>query len=151
MNMEDIKYLSKFDRAILIRESFAYLDTNKGMLALKNIYNALNNNGLLCMDFINKNYVLNNLPKYQIFTRNAHFLIEKYMLSSDRKALYIQCSILKSGVKIKKTFAIILYDINHICKLLDICGFEVIKIYGNSRGKPLEMNDKKVILIARKI
>lgn len=73
-------FKTKFDAIFNLFTSFGYFEEETNIKVLKNLKNGLKKNGVLVIDFMNVNYVKNNLVEKEVIIRNAiEFNIKKYI------------------------------------------------------------------------
>lgn len=129
-DIHNINLKTKYNKIFLFFSEFGLFDGNK---VLKNISKILKTNGLFMLDCDNVFRLIQYLIKHQESIYNFDFdnmeLIEKD----------------KSGLRVRY------YTIPELKNLFQNNGFKVIEIYGDYQKNKLDVNSKRIVLIAKKI
>lgn len=151
--IQDLRHLNmddKFDIALNLFTSFGYFQSNEDDVnALLNIHQLMNDNGVLLIDFLNKERVLQNLIKQEdIQVENIRFSISRWF---DEKFLYKKISFADGPMNFDFTEKVQLLDLNKFTQLLNETGFEITETLGNYSLMPYsEKDSERLIILARK-
>lgn len=151
--IQDLRHLNmddKFDIALNLFTSFGYFQSNEDDVnALLNIHQLMNDNGVLLIDFLNKERVLQNLINQEdIQVENIRFSISRWF---DEKFLYKKISFADGPMNFDFTEKVQLLDLNKFTQLLNETGFEITETLGNYSLMPYsEKDSERLIILARK-
>jgi SAM-dependent methyltransferase len=139
-----------FDIVCNLFTSFGYFETQKENLkVLQNIYNALKENGLLIIDFLNPTYTIKNLVQYETKTlNNITFEIEKIYHNN----------IIEKNIRFQDNHQyfhfiekVRLFEKEDFLDFFQKIGFELLYIFGDYALNEYEKNtSERMILIAKK-
>lgn len=151
-DMRDFQLNTDFDAVVNLFTSFGYFDDkNQDLKVLGNAHRHLKEDGLLVLDFFNKEFVLSQIneseyrygPKFD--TKISRTLADGYVLKS------IEIIHQKSGaiteVYVEKVRC---YCPEELQSMLKSSGFEVLQHWGNYQLSPAGQGSPRCIFLARK-
>ncbi len=135
-----------FDLVLNMFTSFGYFDTDdENFSFISTAYNLLNKKGIFIFDYLNKNYVINNLVKKSKKSINNKTIIEFRKINGNRVEKEI---IINTGKEEKKfNESVMMYSKEQIIDGFNNCGFKVYKIFGNYSGEMYKDYDSDRLLI----
>lgn len=149
-DMRDPLPAKSFDLVLNLFTSFGYFENQKeNVSVLKNIYQSLNSKGSLVIDFFNAEYVLNNLVKSEIVSKNdIEFHIER---SVDNGFIQKKIAFSVNDAPYQFCEKVQLFRLADFQQMLLESGFEIKSVFGDyNLGKFVAAESKRLILIAEK-
>ncbi len=148
---------NKFDIIINWWTSFGYgASKDNDLNVLKSTYDNLEEGGVYILDLLNaeqcrNDYSSDSKVEYEEHIDGTKFVWENW-LSDDNKKIIKKWSFEKAdGKRISKTGGgIWLYDAKEIKEMLMESGFESVEFYGDMSSIPLQSDDNRCIVVARK-
>lgn len=143
-------YKNEFDLIINLFTSFGYFNSNKeNFLVFDKIREQLNVNGLFVFDYLNSNYIIKNLIKYEKkMIKDIEFKIYKYINNN------IIFKIIKINDKDKKLIfyeKVKLFSTNQLKDELEKRKFIIQNMFGSYKLDNYDINkSKRIIIIAKK-
>jgi len=136
-DIRKVYFNRKFDIVLNLFTSFGYFNTDKeNFLFPENIYNSMNCNGVYVFDYLNKEFLLNNLVHESIRDIGGRQITEKRKFKGERIIKEIE---IKSKGKINSFFeSVHLYDAEFIIEQFEKIGFRTGQIFGDYEGHPFE-------------
>jgi len=150
-DMRELSHRNEFDVVFNLFTSFGYFeDNNEDERTLSSIGNALKENGMLVIDYLNVAKVEAHLPDSEVLIRDEiQFNISKR----------IQGGFIEKSINFTVDFKEYNYyeyvkriDLNQFQYLIQNTGFEVVDIFGDYGLNSFDLNDSdRLIVIAKKI
>jgi SAM-dependent methyltransferase len=146
--MQQFNHKKKFDAVIAMFSSIDYVVKLKEVKKVfLNIHNCLRKNGLLVFDFWNKTCVDKYFTPYKrkVFRKGNELVVRISKTSLDRKISVAKVNFIcdyfvnkKHVAKINEVHKMKYYDISHMRKILESCGFKILGTF------PFMSMDRKV-------
>ncbi len=141
-----------FDLSVNLFTSFGYFDrVSDDLLALESMLESLNENGLLLIDFLNRDYILKTLDNKSIqHTRagNWEFTWQRE-LQGDRICKKI--SVIDGETVLHYTELVRLYSYSDFIEMARTCKAQIVHIFGNYDLEPFEaQHSERLILCMRR-
>ncbi len=128
---------TKFSAIFNLFTSFGYFDTEEeNFLFIKNSPNFLMNGGYFVIDFLNANYVINNLNPLSQKKINGKTIMEKRSIIGDRVVKEIEVHSELSVYNFRESVA--LYPYEKILLKFEEFGYERIELLGDYKGSKFE-------------
>jgi SAM-dependent methyltransferase len=139
-----------FDVILNIFTSFGYFEDEKDAeKTIQNIYEGLKNKGVFVFDFLNKDYVINNIVENEVKNiGDIEFVIKKKI-----KENWIQKKISFNAKNKKFTYQekVRLYSQQELISMFTSFGFKIKEIFGNYELERFDsIESKRIIIIATK-
>jgi SAM-dependent methyltransferase len=140
----------KFEMVVNLFTSFGYFITDEDNFnVFKIAYRQLAPNGVFVFDFLNSEYVRNNLNKY-----NAED-VDKYRITQNRRItdgrVVKEINITGPGKKRKFFESVRLYESETLIKKIESIGFKIEKCFGSYTGEQFNKSDsQRFIIFAKK-
>ncbi len=159
-NYLELDYNKEFDIATLIFYDFCALNPEEQITLLTNIHNSLKQNGLFILDVMSENRWIKEFTEVSVYEEG--FFSPKPYLEIFNSYLYcdegdpttegLQYTLIdESGII--KTIRVyhVLFNLDDITKLFNMCGFNVEKSYNNLQGDLLTSSSETYAFILRKV
>lgn len=150
-DMRSFNFKGKFDLAVNLFTSFGYFDNDvENFSVIKNASNSIKRGGWFVLDFLNKEYLVNNIVRY---TRNK---VDDEILHQRRKieeGFVIKDIRIVTGKKeLKYKEKLKLYTFSELKRAFESFNLKIIKKYGDYFGNPYNLKEsKRIILFAQKL
>ena len=145
-------FQGKYDVILSLFTSFGFFEDSVNQIVLENITRALNSKGLFWFDFLNKNFVIDNLvPKNEKQLPNGDLLIEEREINNN--IVIKKITIIKNPSSNKKeTYKekVYLYHKEDIVHFLSKNNLILKQAYGNYFGDQWGENMPRSILLFKK-
>lgn len=140
----------KYDLIINLFTSFGYFETDEENLGTFDIaYNSLKNGGSFAFDYLNKDFVEENLIPSSVDNNNdGSTIIQTRQIVRGRVVKNIK--IQKDDCEQSFVESVKLYSKDFLVEELKSRGFEIIKIFGDLKGNSFGKGSDRVIIIAKK-
>lgn len=132
-DIRNVPLKGSFNLVLNMFTSFGYFKTeDENFSFISSAYKLLNDNGYFIFDYLNKNYVINNLVKESHKVINDKIITELRRLNGNRveKEIIIET---KEGTK-KFIESVLMYSKDQIIEGFKERGFKVYKIFGDYLG-----------------
>ena len=132
-DIRNVPLKGSFDLVLNMFTSFAYFTSdNENFSFIRTAYKLLNEKGYFIFDYLNKDYVINNLIPKSHKTIGDKKIIEERRINNNRVEKKI---IIKSSSE-RKIFqeSVLIYSKDEIIDGFNLCGFKVDKIFGDYIG-----------------
>ena len=128
--------------------SFGYFDDVVNHLLLKRIFSCLEKKGFFWLDFLNLTYLKNNLIPYSKRTiKGLGEVIEKREIKNKRINKIIT---IENGVTTKQyRESVALYSREKLVEMLKQAGFDVLEMWGDYLGHPLQASSPRAIYLCQ--
>jgi 2-polyprenyl-3-methyl-5-hydroxy-6-metoxy-1,4-benzoquinol methylase len=149
-DMRDVYQQKTFDAVFNLFTSFGYFDSQSDNLkVLTSISEMLNEDGVLVIDFMNAEKVINKLVAEEVKSiEGIEFHINR---TCDGAHIYKNIQFNDNGEHFDFTERVQALTRTHFEQLLDVAQFELLNVFGNYKLESFdEQNSDRLILIARK-
>jgi len=152
----------KFDSVITIFNAIGHLTRTDYKKALKNICTNLKPGGIYIFDIFNLNYMLDrdNISSLTIdkIAQEKNRIIRKIQYSTiDHKGILashttsiVQIGKTKSPIESQGSQTLQIYNVSELKRILEQCGFNLIKKYGIDGSRFSDRKTKHMLLVAQK-
>ncbi|HZW39627.1 MAG TPA: class I SAM-dependent methyltransferase [Ignavibacteriaceae bacterium] len=148
----DLKYFQlkkKFDVIVNLFTSFGYFETDEENYALfKRIYNHLEKPGYFVLDYLNKNYVKDNLVPSSIDENGDIKIEQKRTILNNRIIKDIKVNKLDKAFNFQESVR--LFSSEEILFNLRLNGFNIENVFGDFEGNEFKESSPRLIIIAKK-
>jgi SAM-dependent methyltransferase len=146
------KYMvvKEYDRIIHLFSSFGYFTDPENDQVIRNIAASLKTGGMLCLDILNRDAVLNYIPASGVREKNGDLMIDRNRFDPLTGRLNNNRIIIRNGQRRDAPFFLRLYNATEIAALLERRGLAVKKVFGGWDGKPFEAQSGRMIVVAAK-
>ena len=139
-----------FALAVNLFTSFGYFQTDEeNFLIIKNAFEHLAFQGYFVIDFLNRNFVEDNLvPETKVEYRDK-FIFQKRRIENDR--VIKQITIRKNGTEKIYHESVKMYSQNELSGLISEAGFKIKSCFGDYSGNKFDLKTSpRIIIIAQK-
>lgn len=148
-DMRNINFNKEFDLTLNLFTSFGYFPSDtENEKVISNISNALKSNGFLVIDFLNKEYLLNNLKQETVSYINNSIVIQKRKICGNKiiKEITIQKK------QDKKIFSeeVIMYTLSDFESFFKRNNLKFVNIYGDYLGSKFDKYSQRLIIFGQK-
>lgn len=149
-DIRSISYEKEFSLVTNLFTSFGYFDTDSENFSfVKNSFNFIKEGGFYALDFINKNYLEENLVERSVNEMNGFSVIEERTIAAGRvnKVITLQ----KPGSDSRFIESVRLYAFEELLEKFGEIGFQFQKAFGNYEGENFNINNSpRAIMIFQK-
>lgn len=150
-DMRNLPYMAEFDLVVNLFTSFGYFkQEGDNVKVIDSISNALKNNGVLVLDYLNVAKVVGHLPNSQLIKRNKiDFNVEKAVIDG-----FIVKTIKFQDANNEFEFKehVKLLTLSDFKSIFKECGFVINSVFGDYDLNPFdEINSDRLIFIAKKV
>jgi SAM-dependent methyltransferase len=149
-DMRAVDFPPRFDRALMLFNSFGYFPDAENLLVLQNISRALKPGGLLGFDVASRDGLLNDFHPHYVTEKDGSLMINRFSFDVLSGRLRNDRIIIRDGQRRDRPFSIRLYSVTEMRDLLAQAGLELETVYAEWDGAPLEMDSPSMVVIARK-
>jgi len=149
-DMREVDFDSEFDCAISMSTAFGYFEDNENFEVLKNVSKALKKGGLFLLDITNRDFLIRNYLPCIVVEKGNDLMIDIHEFNPIEGRLYNRRSVFRNGAMKEKPFFVRQYAPTEIRDLLNKAGLKVLKMFGNYDSSPLDINSRRMIVIAEK-
>jgi SAM-dependent methyltransferase len=149
-DMREINFNNEFDCAISMSTAFGYFEDDENFKVLENVAKALKKGGLFLLDLTNRDFILRNFLPYIVIEKGKDYMIDINKLDTVEGRLYDRRIVFRNGIMKEKPFFTRLYAPTEIRDLLERVNLKVIKMFGYYDSSPLDINSRRMIVIAEK-
>lgn len=149
-DMRQIDFPPEFDRALMIFNSFGYFTDDENRDILRRVARALKPGGLLGFDIANRDAVLNDFHPHYVSEKESNLMINRFSFDVLTGRLTNNRIVIRDGVRKDRPFSIRLYSVSEMRELLKSVGLELVAIYAEWDGAPLEMDSPAMVVVASK-
>ncbi len=130
-DMRQMTFEGQFDAVLCWGTTFGYLDDEGNQEVVKRLLDALKPKGILLLDIVNRDHVIQEQPNLVWFEGDGCVCMEESRFDYLRSRLHVKRTvILDDGRQRENTYSIRLYSPHEIGKLLHQTGFRVTKLSG---------------------
>jgi cyclopropane fatty-acyl-phospholipid synthase-like methyltransferase len=145
-------FISKknFDLVLNLFTSFGYFDTDEeNFSVLQKAFNFLKPKGYFVLDYLNTEYLKNNLIELSKDKIENGEIIQKRIMENNR--IVKKISILKNGDLSEYEESVKMYSEKELIEQLKLIGFDIYKTFGDFLGNKFNtLNSPRLIIICRK-
>jgi len=132
-DIRNVPLKGSFDLVLNMFTSFGYFTSdNENFSFIRTAYELLNEKGYFIFDYLNKDYVINNLIPKSHKTIGGKKIIEERRINNNR----VEKKIIIESSSERKIFqeSVLIYSKDEIIDGFNLCGFKVDKIFGDYIG-----------------
>lgn len=131
-DMREMAFDETFDAVYSWNTSFGYFDDEKNYDVLRRIHRALRQGGMLLMDVINHDYVVCRQPSLVWFEGDGCVCMDEMSVDSFTSRLRVKRTVMfEDGRTREVDYAIRLYALHELGKMLHEVGFKVVEVTGH--------------------
>ncbi|MFC1607596.1 class I SAM-dependent methyltransferase [Candidatus Latescibacterota bacterium] len=139
-----------FDCACNMFNSFGYYhDERDNYRMLVSVAQALKPGGLFLLDLVNRDFVLRLDSRKDWFERNGAVILEDKWYDPILNRSEIDVTVIDKKGKRNYHHSIRLYSLTELTMLLEAAGFEVIRVYGGFDGNEFDLEQDRMLILAR--
>ncbi len=150
-DMRCIDYEARFERVIMMFNSFGYFSDEENLEVLKRIARGLVSGGRLGFDIGSRDGLLANFHPHYVSEKEGNLMINRFSFDVLSGRLRNERIIIRDGVRKDRPFSIRLYSVSEMRNLLAEAGLELEQVYGEWDARPLELESGSMVLLARKM
>lgn len=143
--------VKEYDAAIHLFSSFGYFTDLENELVIRNIVASLKNDGMLCLDILNRDNVQKQVPRFGVREKNRDLMIDRNRFDPVTGRLHNDRIIIRDGQRRDTPFYLRVYSATEITALLERRGLAVKKIFADWTGRPFDAESGRMIVVARKV
>ncbi len=132
-DIRNVPLKGSFDLVLNMFTSFGYFTSdNENFSFIRTAYELLNEKGYFIFDYLNKDYVINNLIPKSHKTIGGKKIIEERRINNNR----VEKKIIIESSSERKIFqeSVLIYSKDEIIDGFNLCGFKVDKMFGDYIG-----------------
>lgn len=150
-DMRHFNFKGRFDLAVNLFTSFGYFDNDEeNFLVIKNASDSIRKKGWFVLDFLNKDYLINNIVHYNRTKIDDEILHQRRRIVDDFVIKNIRIVSAKKELKYKEQLK--LYTFSELKRAFESFNLRIIKKYGDYFGNPYNLKEsKRIILFAQKL
>lgn len=149
-DMRRIEFNNQFDRVILMFNSFGYFPDAENLEVLQRVSNALVPGGMLGMDIGSRDGLMANFHPHYVTEKEDSLMINRFSFDVLSGRLTNHRIIIRDGIRKDRPFSIRLYSVSEMREILGRVGMDMLEVYGEWDGRPLELESASMVVIARK-
>lgn len=131
-DMREMAFEDTFDGVYCWQTSFGYFDDEKNVNVLQRIHRSLRKGGMLLLDVINHDYVAPRQPSLVWFEGEGCVCMDEMSVDFFTSRLRVKRTVMfEDGRAREVDYAIRLYALHELGKMLHECGFKVIEVTGH--------------------
>jgi len=136
-DIRKIYFKRKFDLILNLFTSFGYFDTDEENFSFaENIFDSMNFDAVYVFDYLNKEFLLNNLVRESVREISDQQITERRSFKGERIIKEIEIN--NGGNKNSFFESVHLYDPEFIINQFEKIGFKTGQIFGDYEGHPFE-------------
>lgn len=145
-DIRNVPLKGSFNLVLNMFTSFGYFtNDNENFLFIRKSHELLNEKGYFIFDYLNKDFVINNLLPISHKTIGNKRIIEERKINNNR----VEKKIIIESLSERKTFqeSVLMYSPDEIIDGFNSCGFKVDKIFGDYIGSNFNSINSERLLI----
>jgi SAM-dependent methyltransferase len=150
-DMRQVDFSAQFERAVMMFNSFGYFSDAENLDVLKRIARALAPGGQLGFDIGSRDGLMANFHPHYVTEKDDSLMINRFSFDVLSGRLRNDRIIIRDGVRKDRPFSIRLYSVSELRCLLMEAGLEMVQVYGEWDGRPLEQDSGAMVVIAQKL
>jgi len=151
-DMREIPYEGYFDIVVQFFTSFGYFDTDEeNQKVLSAISRSLKVGGKFLIDYLNPDYVVNNLVEKDEKTLSGLLIKQERWIDSLKCRVNKKITIIANGESSVFNESVRMYSLDEIKVMLGKSELRLTDVYGDFDGAEYNVNSPRMILIGRKI
>lgn len=143
-----------FDGVVVLGSSFGYFDDRTNLEVLKRINGALRPGGRVLCEFLNRDRLINELPKVTWWRRDARLYLDESEFDFERSRLTNKRTVIfDDGSPFREQYYNIrLYSLHEVHALIAMAGFRAAQVSGSTIHPELffPMNSRRLYVLAEK-
>ncbi len=149
-DLRNVCYRQKFDLVVNLFTSFGYFNSDSENLSfIVSAFDLLKSNGYYIFDYLNSNFIVNNLVKFSKKVVGKKEIFEERKIVNGRVEKIITIT---NGLTIKKyKESVKLYSYRDIESMFTNIGFKIVKSFGDYQGNMFnESTSPRMLIIFKK-
>lgn len=151
--LQDVRTLnlnSSFDVALLINTVYGLFSDDENRRLLRAVSRALHSGGKVCLDVINRDTVLVDFQSDFVFEKEGQFLLDRCTFDERSGRIVNRRIYLRNGRIVDAPFSLRTYNLTELTALLNEADLQIIDVFADWHGTPMNCHAKKMVLIASK-
>jgi 2-polyprenyl-3-methyl-5-hydroxy-6-metoxy-1,4-benzoquinol methylase len=152
-DMREMTFDGTFDAVVCLGTTFGYFDDDTNRQVLERMKRALKPQGLLLLDTVNRDYVVQGQPNLVWFEGDGCVCMEETQFNYISSRLHVKRTvILDDGRQRENEYGIRLYPLHEIGQLMHQMGFRVVEVSGMEAtpGVYFGATSPRLILVAER-
>jgi len=154
-DMRELAEREVYDAAILMGQSFGYFDDRGNLEVLQRVHQALKPRGRLLLEVMNRDRVLNELPRSTWWQRSGRLYLDESEADYEQSRLCVKRTIIfdDGRTPVERYLDIRLYGVHELQALLTMAGFRCAQISGSyhHRGVFFPRESRLMIALAERL
>jgi len=131
-DMREMAFEEMFDGVYSWGTSFGYFDGEKNLDVLRRVHRSLRQGGMFLMDIVNRDYIITRLPSLSWFEGDGCVCMDDANFDSIMSRLNVKRTLMLDDGRTREIeFAIRLFSLHEIGKMLNDVGFRVVEVSGH--------------------
>ena len=140
-----------YDLVISYFSSFGYFESRDDDLKVaRNIAASLRDKGKFLIDIVGKEIIARNYQRKNWLETEDYILLEERVVEKSWTGIRTRWIIIKDGKRTDLNIFHRLYSAVELIDLLRQGGFSDVKVYGDAKGKPYDVDASRLVAIATK-
>lgn len=150
-DIRKIPIKKRFNLVLNLFTSFGYFDIDNENLSLfSDVFHLLENNGWFVFDYLNEEFLKNNLIPVSRNKLNENLIIEQRR-EIENNFVIKKIKIIRDKISTTYTEKVKLYNYKQILDEINKAGFKEFKLFGNYEGNQFDQNNsQRLIIMAKK-
>ncbi len=152
-DMRELDFENQFDGAYCLFSTFGYFDDEANKKALQNIARALNPNGKVVIEILNRDYLITDLPTRVWWEGDGCVVLEEVELNYFSSRIAVNRSVVfDDGRQLEQEISVRAYSLHEVGKLMHAAGFRVLEVSGGyqTRGRFFGNQSRHIIVLAER-
>jgi len=149
-DMRELNVQGLYDAVLCTDTTFGYFDDDTNAQVMKRMYNALKSRGLLFLEIVNRDYIIQHQPSMVWYERAGCVCMEDTQFNFISSRLHVKRTIMsEEGDQRETEYSIRLYSLHELGKLLHHVGFRVVEVSGMeaTRGVFFGTDSPRILLL----
>ena len=152
-DMRELDFENQFDGAYCVFSTFGYFDDETNKKTLQNVCRALKPNGKVCVEILNRDYVIADLPTRVWWEGDGCVVLEEVELNYFSSRIQVNRSVVfDDGRQLEQEISVRAYSLHEVGKLMHAAGFRVLEVSGGyqTRGRFFGNQSRHIIVLAER-
>ena len=152
-DMRELDFEGQFDGAYCLFSTFGYFDDETNKKTLQNVCRALKGGGKVCVEILNRDYVIADLPTRVWWEGDGCVVLEEVELNYFSSRIQVNRSVVfDDGRQLEQEISVRAYSLHEVGKLMHAAGFRVLEVSGGyqTRGRFFGNQSRHIIVLAER-
>ncbi|MCP4728049.1 MAG: class I SAM-dependent methyltransferase [bacterium] len=146
-DMRNIQFTEHFDGVVNMFTSFGYFkDDEENEKVIKGVADSLKHKGWFVLDFMNREFILNNLHPYDESEYDDIKVVQKKRFDNDTGRIEKEILITRDGIQKGYLESVRLYSVHELRAMFERNGFDIYKEFGDYNGTEHTGESPRVII-----